>query len=88
MVYAFDNLAVRPDWGWQKADHTLAKTMADYWTNFAKTGNPNGSGLPQWPAYKAPSNQVMGLGENIGVVSEPHPDRYQFLDAFYTSAAP
>jgi para-nitrobenzyl esterase len=88
VVYAFDNLAVRPDWGWQKTDHTLAKTMADYWTHFAKTGNPNGSGLPQWPAYKAPSNQVMGLGENIGVVSEPHPDRYQFLDAFYTIAAP
>jgi para-nitrobenzyl esterase len=86
IIYAFDNLAVRPDWGWQESDRRLAKTMADYWTNFAKTGNPNGTGLPNWPVFQARSRAVMGLGESIGVVAEPHADRYQFLDGFYTSA--
>jgi para-nitrobenzyl esterase len=38
---------------WDPSDHALANLMADYWTNFARTGNPNGAGLPQWPAYDA-----------------------------------
>jgi para-nitrobenzyl esterase len=85
IVYAFDNLDVRPDWGWQDADRRLANTMADYWTNFAKTGNPNGPGLPTWPVYQTQSRAVMGLAESIGVIAEPHTDRYQFLDGFYSA---
>lgn len=32
----------------EKADYELSERMVSYWTNFAKTGNPNGEGLPQW----------------------------------------
>ncbi len=37
---------------WTAADYALAQTMSTYWANFVKTGNPNGTGLPQW----APTN--------------------------------
>ncbi|MGP1683658.1 MAG: carboxylesterase/lipase family protein, partial [Giesbergeria sp.] len=38
---------------WTEADHQLAGRMAAYWANFAKHGDPNGDGLPAWPAYTA-----------------------------------
>lgn len=33
---------------WEERDHRLSKQMLDYWTNFMKTGNPNGEGLEDW----------------------------------------
>jgi para-nitrobenzyl esterase len=39
--------------------HKLADAMQTYWTNFAKTGNPNGPGLPLWPQYNATTKQAI-----------------------------
>jgi para-nitrobenzyl esterase len=41
------------------ADSALSELMSSYWTNFAKTGDPNGSGLPAWPVFTANDQRVM-----------------------------
>jgi len=64
---------------WRPEDHALSEQMSSYWTNFAKTGNPNGPGLPFWPAYEAADgNQVMHLSPD----SEAQPDRRRARDVF------
>jgi para-nitrobenzyl esterase len=62
--YMFDHLDQEP-WAWSAADRELSDTMAGYWTNFARTGDPNGPGLPPWPAYDEADPRVMMLGSQV-----------------------
>jgi Carboxylesterase family len=57
--------------GMDPAQVTLSKRMMDYWANFAKTGNPNGPGLPVWPRFTAGRGEIMKLapGDAIGPIS-------------------
>lgn len=54
VVYVFGNLDEqhpgRPNY--QAADYEISRAMQQYWTNFAKTGSPDGNGLPAWPQYQ------------------------------------
>jgi para-nitrobenzyl esterase len=62
--YVFDHLDQQP-WDWSAADRSLADAMSGYWVNFAKTGDPNGPGLPTWPAFKETDGNVQYLGDPI-----------------------
>ena len=48
-----------------EADFALTDAMGTYWSNFAKTGNPNGAGVPAWPAYTSATDQWMHLSHTI-----------------------
>ena len=55
--------------------------MSSYWTNFAKTGDPNGPGLPPWPAYGARDGyQVMRIAANPGAAPDRRRARQEFLE--------
>jgi para-nitrobenzyl esterase len=49
------------------AQQQLSDQMIQYWTNFVKTGNPNGSG-PEWPLYNAYTSQILSLRPEGSVV--------------------
>ena len=52
------------------ADHRLSTVMLAYWTNFAKTGDPNGPGLPDWPEFDAPSRRYIRFTPTAAVIAE------------------
>jgi len=63
------------------AEETLSEEMVGYWTNFAKTGDPNGPGLPVWPSYDASAERTLTLDDPIGVVDRYHVEQCAFLDS-------
>jgi para-nitrobenzyl esterase len=55
-----------------EADENVAQQMNTYWANFVKTGNPNGAGLPEWPAYQSTSDMLMDFTKD-GPVANADP---------------
>lgn len=76
--YVFNNLKFlnRP---FEPVDQQLADIISSYWVNFAESGNPNGPGLPAWPAYNSNGNQTMILGDKPAAVSLPDKAALEFM---------
>jgi para-nitrobenzyl esterase len=80
LVYHFNNLRA-VDRPWEAADRKLADQMSSYWVNFAAAGNPNGQGLPPWPAYDSHSDITLRLGVSIEPRTRPDGARLDFFDS-------
>jgi para-nitrobenzyl esterase len=79
--YALGNLRGNKAYAWTKEDHEVSRITQEYFANFIKTGNPNGAGLPNWPAANRGNPvQVMRLDVNSRAEPEKHRERYLFLD--------
>ena len=76
--YIFETLE-RMNRPWEAVDRQLAGTVSSYWTNFARSGDPNGAGLPVWPAYDPSSQTTMELGEKVGAMRDAEPARAEFF---------
>jgi para-nitrobenzyl esterase len=65
-------------------DRNLAEVISSYWINFARSGNPNGRGLPHWEPYRdRTTGRARILGELGKVERVPDPDRLNLYDALY-----
>ncbi|MFM2369581.1 MAG: hypothetical protein RL619_1891 [Bacteroidota bacterium] len=62
--FVFDNLIERNGFKFDKTDKEVSKMMNSYWVNFAKTGNPNGKGLPIWSLYDTTKNNIFEFKED------------------------
>jgi len=79
--YVFGTLDSRPGAVWRPEDRKLSDQMGQYWTNFAKTGNPNGAGLPDWPTYAPEKFIFMQLDSTPEAKADSYREHHLFLTA-------
>jgi para-nitrobenzyl esterase len=61
-------------------DFRLEEIMSSYWVNFAKTGDPNGEGLPLWPVFDEKQPRVIELGDEVTAAPLPFRKQLDFMD--------
>lgn len=66
-------------------DAALAEQMQRYWTNFAKTGNPNERGLPLWPRFTPRSRTMLELGNSTEARPLRRTREHELMSAYYES---
>ena len=64
-------------------DRAASDLVSSYWVNFARSGDPNGAGLPSWPAFTAQSQQVMHLAAQPAAIPVPNLPMLKALDDYY-----
>jgi para-nitrobenzyl esterase len=78
--YVFGQLDSKADVKWSPETRALSAQMQKYWANFARSGDPNGAGLPKWPVYSGADGwPVMYLDSTSAAHKDDLRERYLFL---------
>jgi para-nitrobenzyl esterase len=78
--YALGNLKTNPVYEWVDDDYKVSQVMLEYFANFVKKRDPNGKGLPAWPALSAnPGNAPQVMRIDVKTVAEPDTTRARYL---------
>lgn len=64
-------------------DVAMSDLMSSYWVNFARSGDPNGAGLPLWPAFDEKEMNTMFFGKEPGARPLPNLEKLQAFDGYY-----
>lgn len=78
LEYVFNSLDTRHGAAWRPEDRRLSNVMVRYWANFARTGNPNGAGLPHWPRYDKEA-RILHLDSTITSGPDTKLAQFEFL---------
>jgi para-nitrobenzyl esterase len=81
LAYVFGNF-YPTGWAWSPDDRRFSQVMSRYWVNFARTGNPNGPGLPEWPAFDARRPRQMVFDQTMRMAPVAHQPLYDFWDIY------
>ena len=65
-------------------DKDMMNTISSYWINFAKNGDPNGEGLPQWPTYDSEHKKILIFNEKTEEGVFPHIEKMKAHDEYYS----
>jgi para-nitrobenzyl esterase len=83
--YVFDTVKAHYGADLAPSDSAIAATTNAYWASFAKTGNPNGEGRPDWPEYTASKDMLMNFTEHGPVVmADPWKARLDLTEGLAT----
>ena len=66
-----------------EADLQISDALSTYWVNFARQGDPNGEGVPQWPVFSENNPQVMYFNQTPHPGPVPSPESLQVLDGYF-----
>jgi para-nitrobenzyl esterase len=64
-------------------DMAMSELLSSYWVNFAKTGDPNGEGLPAWPAFSVAAQNAMHFDTKSSARPVPNMTQIKALDAYF-----
>jgi para-nitrobenzyl esterase len=82
LYYVFQNFAFKKYWKWTDTDRRLGDAVSSYWAQFAKTGDPNGSGLPRWTAYDDGKQELMNFADQAAMTPVPRRAALDFLQSY------
>ena len=82
LAYVFNNVGKTGDF-WLEEDFAMARAMSSYWTNFAKTGNPNGANLPNWARYEPQNHNTQLLSNPIKTIAGAKREKLDLLAQRY-----
>jgi para-nitrobenzyl esterase len=82
LPYVFGTLAAAPERHFTAADFSISARLMRYWVDFVKTGNPNGAGLPGWPAIGPRDAKVMVLASSAAPRPILPPRKLEAMQAF------
>jgi para-nitrobenzyl esterase len=68
---------------WTDTDRKLSDLVMTYWTNFAKTGDPNGAGVAAWPAFREDAPTVQQLDVQPDPIPVPNINQLKTMDGYY-----
>ena len=67
---------------WTDFDYKLEENLTSYWINFAKSGDPNGVGLPIWNTYDKQSGNILLIGDKTETTPALFKKEFDYLDKF------
>ena len=83
MIYFYGNIPDNNNY--DESDRALSETIQSYILNYVKTGNPNGSDLPEWKSYNEAPDEILLLGDTVGMEKNKYNKLFAIFDKYMES---